>query len=955
MNRILDIGHPLRLGNNEEPFIIKGILGKGASSVTYLAECNQTEHVLKECNPLGLHMHRDDTGTLIPDTKLNEDKFKECLDRFENGVKKQLAFRMTENLKNSISNVQKIYHANGTTYIDMTYFKGWTYDQVEFESLFNVLKRMKALAKIVDGYHKEGYLHLDIKPQNIYAIPETAEMVMMFDFDSVVSEADVEKTVLLSYTDSWAAPEQKMAKYRKSICKATDLFAIVEIIFHRVMGRHSNADERFDFSKYAYDRDAKIFENVNSRVFSALDKLFRKTLCCAPANRIQTAKELITLLDEIIPLADPKAPYLITTLPTPKEFFIGRDAEIKDIHARLQQSPVLFLHGIGGIGKSELAKQYAKKYQSEYDTIIFAPYVIDMASLIANDSCIQINSFSQIKDEKSEEYYERKLRKIKELIANNGDRILLIVDNLDTTEDQNIKLLFELGCRVLITSRVDMGAIFKRPQLEINAINDLLFARELFAHYYHFADAESDDVDAIIKLVQGHTLAIELIAKQIDAEWSTIQKIREKLENGGLSAIGDEVIDNAKDDLATQDSAFGHIKALFDLSIFEKSGKDDELYVLANLSLMPFTGVDRRLFAVWCDLDNHGGKTCLNNLIKAGWITLDGNNISLHPIVADVVLVRAKDDSSTCFSLLTALSQSIADHPNAGLNYTKYGYIATCVLCNRGMCPKELPPLITKLSGIVIGYNVQSELLKMLELLNNEYENNINYSEFSHVELYLAATELAEKLANETRRQAEKCSKDGTKQDQALEMKKLAQSFDEQKSSYIESAMDIISNFIKHSDANLTLHPLLLPCILHCLFHIKGHEKIASFISLIWDFLLKHDNNPLTARNWHDFGMLCQYNQSDEIAYKALNKAKDAWLCQSDCPPHVVIDCYRTLGVISQNDYAISKEHLLTALKLCIQQGEDTTLILQMLINLGKNNNCEDLILSEIKSIYSQN
>ena len=381
MNRILDIGYPLMLGNNEEPFIIKDILGKGASSVTYLAECNQTEHVLKECNPLGLHMHRDDNGRLLPDTELNRSKFEEYLSRFVEGANKQLAFRLTADLKNTTSNVQAIYHANNTVYIDMTFFNGRTYDQVEDESLYDLLRRIKALAQVVSHYHDMGYLHLDIKPQNIYAIPETPEMVMMFDFDSVVLEADVEKTVLLSYTDSWAAPEQKMAKYRKSICKATDLFAIGEIIFRRVMGRHSNADERFDFSKYAYDRDAKIFENVNPRVFGLLDDLFHKTLCCAPANRIQTADKLISMLDEIIPLANPKEPFLISNIPTPKEFFIGRDAEIKDIHARLQQSPVLFLHGIGGIGKSELAKQYAKKYGSEYDTVIFAPYVTDIVSL----------------------------------------------------------------------------------------------------------------------------------------------------------------------------------------------------------------------------------------------------------------------------------------------------------------------------------------------------------------------------------------------------------------------------------------------------------------------------------------------------------------------------------------------------------------------------------------------
>lgn len=665
MNRILDIGCPLQLGNNEETFIIKDILGKGASSVTYLAECNQTEHVLKECNPLGLHMHRDDNGTLVSDTDLNKTKFDEYLARFAAGANKQLAFRMTETLKNSTSNVQKIYHANGTTYIDMTYFKGCTYDKVENESLFDLLRRMRAIAKVVGGYHDMGYLHLDIKPQNIYAIPETPEMVMMFDFDSVVPEADVEKTVLLSYTDSWAAPEQKMAKYRKSICKATDLFAIGEMIFYRIMGRHSNADERFDFSTYAYDRDAKIFKNVNPQIFRVLDKLFHKTICCAPANRVQNAEELIALLDKIIPLANPKEPFLVSTLPTPKEFFIGRDTEIEEIHTRLQQNPILFLHGIGGIGKSELAKQYAKKYADEYDTIIFAPYVTDIISLIANDNCIHIANFSRFIDEKAEDYYERKKNKIKELIEDNGERILLIVDNLDTTEDQNIKILFELGCRVLITSRVDMVAIFNRPQMEITALGKLEFARELFKEYYHFADEEAEDVDAIINLVQGHTLAIELIAKQIDAEWSNIKTIRGKLETGGLSFIGSENIDNAKDDIATQDSAFGHIKALFDLSIFEKGDKDNELYVLANLSLMPFTGVDRRLFAEWCDLDNHGGKTCVNNLIKSGWIQRNGDLIALHPLVSEVAISPyKKSDFSICEYMLRQIAVFVNTYSN---------------------------------------------------------------------------------------------------------------------------------------------------------------------------------------------------------------------------------------------------------------------------------------------------
>ena len=642
MNRILDIGYPLQLRNNEEPFIIKDILGKGASSVTYLAECNQTEHVLKECNPLGLHMYRDDTGTLIPDTKLNEEKFKECLDRFENGIKKQLAFRMTETLKNSTSNVQKIYHANGTTYIDMTYFKGCTYDQVENESLFDLLRRMRALTKIINGYHNEGYLHLDIKPQNIYAIPETPEMVMMFDFDSVVPEADVEKTVLLSYTDSWAAPEQKMAKYRKSICKATDLFAIGEIIFHRIMGRHSCADERFDFSKYAYDRYAKIFENVNPRVLRLLDDLFHKTLCCAPTNRIQTADELIVLLDEIIPLADPQKPFLISNLPTPKEFFIGRDAEIKDIHVKLQQSPVLFLHGIGGIGKSELAKQYAKKYGSEYDTIIFAPFLTDIVSLIASDNCVQINNFSKGIDEKVEKYYDRKLCTIKELISNNKNRILLVVDNFDTSEDCHLKDIVDIGCQVIITTRVDFSDVY--AQMDLNTIPNP-FA--IFNEYYKkpLSDTERDIVNGIIDIVCGHTMTVELLAKQMMAGRISPDKMLNKLKSGGISDSGKEKVRSAKDGNLTMQSTFNHIQFLFNLSGLD----ENEIYVLANLSLVPHTGISAELFSEWCELDNFD---IINSLAMEGWIRWDKDkdSISLHPVVGDISMQKCNNDN--CLPLL---------------------------------------------------------------------------------------------------------------------------------------------------------------------------------------------------------------------------------------------------------------------------------------------------------------
>ena len=58
---------------------------------------------------------------------------------------------------------------------------------------------------------------------------------------------------------------------------------------------------------------------------------------------------------------------------------------------------------------------------------------------------------------------------------------------------------------------------------------------------------------------------------------------------------------------------------------------------MANLSVIPLTGIDRNLFAKWCELDKYGGKSCVDALINRGWIQNNNNQLSLHFIVAEVV------------------------------------------------------------------------------------------------------------------------------------------------------------------------------------------------------------------------------------------------------------------------------------------------------------------------------
>ena len=902
-------------------FHIKAHIGNGASCVVYHAVCeDKTEHLLKEYYPRNLNLVRDEDGTIIVPPHL-QDKFNDGIGRFRSGNERQKEVRLSENLKNFTSNVQGYFYGNGTEYIDMTVFAGRTYSKVENETLHDLMLRMKTLSQVIGYYHDEGLLHLDIKPDNIFVRPEneTVEDVMLFDFDSVIEKSNKIIVPALSYTKDWAAPEQLLPYKRNSICEATDLFSIGEIIFTRIFGRHSTQTERRSFAEYDIDYNADIFKNLNPKVIPLIKELFRHTLCAVPSRRYQTAGELIEQLDKIINLTNPEVPFLKTSLPSLSGFFTGRNVEIQAIHEKFKETDTIFLSGIGGIGKSELAKHYAKTYENEYDAIIFAPFVNDVQMMITDDNYVPIYNFSQYPEEKPDEYFARKMRKLGELC---DKRTLIIVDNLDMKDDDNLDKLLSLGCKMLITTRADFSDVYSNNQMDIDVLADPFV---IFNEHYQkpLSGEERKCVDEIIEIVCRHTMTVELLAKQMMAGRVNPEKMLDKLKGGGISESGKEKVRTSKDGKCTMQSTYYHIQALFDFSELDENKKN----ILANLALIPYTGISAELFKEWCEL---GDFDTINRLVMEGWIRWDKKKdfISLHPVIADVVLMKAGKDSSIHFTLLKALNQEI-DYPN----YVQYGYFATHVLCDRKIWPEELFPLITKLTGVLIGTDAQLELLTMIESFIKEYDSNINHSALRCADLYIAATDLARKL-----------------------------SFHDKQNSYIERAMDIITDFIECTDSNVTQPPFLWECIRRCLYDTKGHEKVSRFIGRVWRFLLKQEKEIMTVDDWKDFGILFLYNESKEIAYLAISKAIDEYLCLPDYLLCSVIECLHILSDISvcfKNDYELSKKHLITALNLCIQKGIDKTsdeigMTAYKLVELGKKNNCKDSILSELKSILSQ-
>ena len=107
MERYLKKDDTLQM-NDGGKYVITEMIGRGSSCAVYRAEHYkdgiQTEHLLKEYNPLLIDLWRLEDGSLHP-SDADRNAFEVGMLRFRAGYEKQLSIRRISELRNSTSNV----------------------------------------------------------------------------------------------------------------------------------------------------------------------------------------------------------------------------------------------------------------------------------------------------------------------------------------------------------------------------------------------------------------------------------------------------------------------------------------------------------------------------------------------------------------------------------------------------------------------------------------------------------------------------------------------------------------------------------------------------------------------------------------------------------------------------------------------------------------------------------
>ena len=364
-----------------------------------------------------------------------------------------------------------------------------------------------------------------------------------------------------------------------------------------------------------------------------------------------TLKDIKDIPDTIV-----QESFVLESTPSviPKSVFCGREEELEQIKQTFESGErLLFLQGIGGIGKTQIAKQYAKRNKDKYDIIIFAMYNDSIIELISSQTAFKFEPALQrrINEDGSQEsdidYFKRKLDLIKEVT---NERTLIIIDNYDVMNDEHFNDLLDDKYKLLITTRCDYSRLY--PTIKIKPLDSLEQLRRVFLENYQGYMVSEDDehLDELIQLVNRHTYTIELIAEHMENSGQTTEEMIEVLKKEGIISLNEEV--RSSNDASSV--AYQNLLKMF--KVFNLS--EEEKKILQHLSLMPLSGVDPK------DLKNWLGVSALKlvkGLENRSWIVTSANGIALHPIIRDVIRYELPLKEEDAEEFLKAFNETIKE------------------------------------------------------------------------------------------------------------------------------------------------------------------------------------------------------------------------------------------------------------------------------------------------------
>ncbi len=663
VNRVIAVGSELILNSGDitQKFIIDDVAGIGGScvaySVTYYEGDGITHRgILKEYCPAYLEAEgsvRCDGYRIIVADEF-EQLFGDELIRFRNTYRNINSY-LSQNL--SAANFHTVqlglYEGNNTLYTLTSCDYGKSYDKINDSDLHTTLKILMSVTKAVELYHKAGFLHLDIKPKNILILDDVTDIVKLFDFDSLTPIESVRTGIVsaIPMPEDYYVPELQNFDLR-NIGVHTDVFEIGAMLFCRIFGRRPKPIEMERGAKYNFD-SAKLLHGVSPQARYELEALLKSTMQISRRSRYKSTEELKQQLGKLISLTSENTPYIMNLPPwQPTAYAVGRQAELTEIKRRLDNDGYVFIRGIGGLGKSELAKIFVQRYSAEYHTVQFCKYDESLSTLIA---AIPVKGINDSDYKKTDDLVREKLKALHCC----DSKTLIIVDNFNTAHDKLLREFLPVSkdsFKVILTTRCLPAAdyysdkVYELPKLSDDECAKLFFMKSGLLE----STERRRYTKQIIDMVRSNTLILVLLAGTVKKTGMSRESIIEALDKQELSEIKSAVFheyDYSDDDIEEYNRIYAHLTTIFSVSRLS----DTEKRVLKNMSLVSQNGMPASDFIEGCSCDSIS-EEIIASLSAQGWVDINSKRyLSMHPIISDLIADNDIAKSDSYYSLFESI------------------------------------------------------------------------------------------------------------------------------------------------------------------------------------------------------------------------------------------------------------------------------------------------------------
>ena len=359
---------------------------------------------------------------------------------------------------------------------------------------------------------------------------------------------------------------------------------------------------------------------------------------------------------------------------------IGRGDDLAQLRRKLaDSSQLLLMNGVGGIGKTTLAKLYVHNYEDEYDRLLWIEVKESLAQSIAGDKEL----LKKLKIRKGQgDSPDDLLRRALLALQNQDGKNLMVLDNADDTVCRVKDLLpSDKHWDILLTSRQTFGdfAVYELGKLSEEA------AIELFRRHCRSKPQSDEGLADFLQRLDYHTLSIELFAKTLEHhhEIHTV----EELANYFDGALDDKrlQIDVFIPHAGEETQLYRHLKWAFDLSGIASDA--DLMLTLKQIAALPPSaeGYPIADLMEWLKVEQERETQFANRvrrLWKLGWLTETKSGINqrfgCHRLIRTIVAHFQPASAADLMPLVKTFTEKLSidqtkDNPIDKFPWIPYG------------------------------------------------------------------------------------------------------------------------------------------------------------------------------------------------------------------------------------------------------------------------------------------